>query len=76
VDWSCHLLPFHRSARFFCAPDVLVVAPTASQADGDTQDTANKLLHTAPVGLGVGWMRHLLPFHCSASGTPAPEGLV
>ena len=58
-----------------CAPDPLAVTPTASQADGDTQDTPNKLLHAAPGRLGVGWMRHLPPFHCSASGTPAPEAL-
>ena len=60
----------------FTAPDPLTVTPTASQADADTQDTPNKLLNAAPGGLGIGWMRHLLPFHCSASGTPAPEALV
>ena len=59
-----------------CAPDPLAVTPTASQADGDTQDTPNKALHAAPGGLGTGWMRHAVPFHCSASGTPAPEALV
>jgi hypothetical protein len=52
------------------------VVPTASQADGDAQDTPNKTLHAAPGGLGIGWMRHVLPFHCSASVTPAPEALV
>jgi hypothetical protein len=75
VAWSCHLLPFQRSARVLFAPDLLVVIPTASQADGDTQDTPSKLLHAAPGGLGIGWMRHLLPFHRSASVTPAPEAL-
>lgn len=76
VGWSCHLLPFHRSARAVCAPELLDVTPTASHADGDTQDTPNKALHAAPCGLGIGWMRHLLPFHSSASVTPAPEALV
>ena len=50
--------------------------PTASQADRDTQDTPNKALHAAPGGLGIGWIRHVLPFHRSASVTPAPEALV
>src|SRR6516225_7890528 len=76
AGWSCQLLPFHPSARGFCAPDLLAVVPTASQADGDPQDTPNKLLHAVPGGLGIGWMRHLLPFHRSASVTPAPEALV
>ena len=66
-------MPFHPSARTFCAPDLLVVTPTASQADGDTQDTPSKALHAAPGGLGIAWIRHVLPFHCSARATPAPE---
>jgi hypothetical protein len=76
VGWISQRLPFHRSARAVTAPDLLAVAPTASQADDDTQDTPTKLLHAAPRGLGTGWMRHVLPFHRSASTTPAPEALV
>jgi hypothetical protein len=52
------------------------VTPTASHADGDTHDTPFKALHAALGGLGTGWMRHAVPFHCSASVTPAPEALV
>jgi hypothetical protein len=76
VGWSCHLLPFHPSASVFTAPDGLLVTPTASQADGDPQDTPSKALHAAPGGLGIGWTRQLLPSHRSASVTPAPEALV
>jgi len=52
---------------------LLTVWPTAVHADGDEQATPFKALHAAPGGLGTGWMRHLLPFHPSASVTPAPE---
>jgi len=76
VGWIRHRLPSHRSARAVSAPELLDVIPTASQADSDTQDTPSKALHAVPGGLEIGWMRHLLPFHCSASVTPAPEALV
>ena len=75
AGWSCQLLPFHLAARAVCTPDLLAVTPTASHADGDEQATPFKVLHTAPRGLGTGWMRHLLPSHRSASMTPAPEAL-
>ena len=68
-------MPFHRSITGRHARDRLTVTPTASHADGDTQDTPSKALHAAPAGLGIGWMRHLLPSHRSASVTPAPEAL-
>ena len=73
MGWICHVVPFHRSASTRHARDRLTVAPTASHADGDTQDTPSKALHAAPGGLGTGWMRHVLPSHRSASVTPAPE---
>jgi len=66
-------VPSHRSAIPRRAPDRLKVIPTASQADGDTQDTPFNALHAAPAGLGVGWMCQLFPSHRSASVTPVPE---
>jgi len=36
------------------------------QAEDDVHDTAFRKLNCAPDGLGVGWMAHLVPFHCSA----------
>jgi hypothetical protein len=59
----------------FTAPDLLTVAPTASQADGDAQDTPNKLLIAVRGGLGVGRMRHEVPSHRSARVTLTPEAL-
>ena len=75
MGWICHVVPFHRSASGRHTRDRLTVIPTASHADGDTQDTPAKALHAAPAGLGIGWTRHLLPSHRSASVTPAPEAL-
>ena len=63
MGWICHVVPFHRSASGRHTRDRLTVIPTASHADGDTQDTPSKALHAAPAGLGIGWMRQLLPSH-------------
>jgi hypothetical protein len=59
--------PFHRCARVSEVPRLLLVLPTAMQAERDTQDTAFRLPPAAPGGLGVGWMLQALPFHRSAS---------
>jgi hypothetical protein len=75
VGWIRHRLPSHRSARGWNAPARLTLAPTAMHADGAVQETPDRELTAAPRGLGVGWMRHVLPFQCSARGTPAPEAL-
>jgi hypothetical protein len=71
--------PFHRSARvpLGVLPGGSMLPPTAMHADGEVHDTAVSR-HPPPGGFGVGWMRHLLPFHCSASvpdGTSALNGL-
>jgi len=42
------------------------------QASGDAQATLARTTMGAPEGLGVGWMRHLNPFHRSASVLPPP----
>ena len=70
--------PSHRCARVSEVPRLLLVFPTATQAEADTQDAAFRLLAAAPGGLGVGWMLQVLPFHCSASvpgGANAGNGL-
>src|SRR5262249_17385387 len=59
--------PFHRCARVSEVPRLLLVFPTAVQAEWDRQDVAFRLLAAAPGGLGVCWIRHVLPFHRSAS---------
>jgi hypothetical protein len=50
-----------------------VGAPTAVQAEGDVHDTASRKLPCAPGGLGVAWIRHLVPSHRSAKVTCVPE---
>ena len=46
---------------------LLLVFPTATHAERDTQDAAFRLLAAAPGGLGVCWTCQVLPFHRSAS---------
>src|SRR6516164_3854702 len=59
--------PFHRCARGSEVPRLLLVFPTATHAEPDTQAAAFRLLAAAPGGLGVCWMLQVLPFHRSAS---------
>src|SRR5215475_4555505 len=59
--------PFHRCARVSELPRLLLVFPTAVQAERDTQDAAFRLPAAAPGGLGACWSRHVLPFHRSAN---------
>src|SRR5215471_10989495 len=75
VGWIRHRMPSHRSARAWEAPPMMA-CPTAVHADGVLQATPNRALIVALAGLGVGRMRHEVPFHRSASATPAPEALV
>ena len=75
VAWIVHLVPFHRSATARDTPAVVMLDPTAVQAEADVQATPSKPLNAIPDGLGVGRMRHEVPFHCSARLTPMPEAL-
>src|SRR5262249_59243734 len=59
--------PFHRCARVSEVPRLLLVFPTARQAERDTQDAAFRILGAGPGGLGVRWMLQVWPFHRSAS---------
>src|SRR5215467_5367657 len=61
-----HLVPFHRSATGRKSPDFLTYAPTAVHADRDEQPTPLRKMNWLPAGLGLGWIRHLVPFHRSA----------
>ena len=54
--------PFQRSASVRAPP---AEEPTATQTDGDGQDTPVNRLEW--VGLGAGMIRHRDPFHRSAS---------
>src|SRR6516164_9805516 len=60
VAWTCHVRPFHRSAR--------VWFPTAVHAEAEVQATLLKAaLPPVGAGLKVGTIRHVRPFHRSAS---------
>lgn len=50
--------------------------PTAVQDRGDAHETSNRRLLVAPARRGVRWTTQLMPFHRSASGTPAPTASV
>src|SRR5262249_38039774 len=58
--------PFHRCARVSEVPRLLLVFPTARQAERDTQDAAFRILGAGPGGLGARWMLQVWPFHRSA----------
>src|SRR5262249_20243791 len=75
VRWMRQLLPFHRSARVRCAPDLTANCPTAVHAEPDGQDTPLRALAAAPWGFGVGWTAQTPPLRRSASVTPTQESL-
>jgi hypothetical protein len=60
------VVPFHTSARVWLALPVNEV-PTATQYDELTQDTENRWLSMAPLGLGDGLIDQVVPFHTSTS---------
>src|SRR6516225_8440570 len=67
VGWMVQVWPSHRSARVpVGVPGGARRPPTAVHADGEVHDTAVRN-QSPPGGFGVGWMRQLVPFHCSAS---------
>src|SRR5215469_1018755 len=66
VGWMLQEWPSHRCARGSDVPRLLLVFPTATHAERDTQDAAFRLPAAAPGGLGACWSRHVLPFHRSA----------
>jgi hypothetical protein len=67
AGWICHVLPFHVSARATVAALVPPKRePTASQKAADVQDTALRLLVSAPRGDTASWIVHLVPFQDSA----------
>src|SRR5215469_3238113 len=67
VGWMVQVWPFHRCARVSEMSRLLLVFPTAMQAERDVQDAAFRLLAAAPGGLAVCWTCHVLPSHRSAS---------
>ena len=73
VGWMDHVVPFHRSASVTLRPELLASAPNAAHAEDEVHDTAFRRLTCAPEGLGVRWIRQVVPFHRSAKVTSIPE---
>ena len=71
VAWRVQLLPSQRSATVETAPELSLEAPTAVQADEDEHETLFRKAPCDPDGFGVDLTVHVVPFHCSASVTPA-----
>src|SRR5215467_11505296 len=67
VGWMVQVWPFHRCAEVSEVPRLLLVFPTATHAEVDTQAAAFRLPAAAPGGLDTRWMLQVLPFHRSAS---------
>jgi hypothetical protein len=73
MGWMRHLAPFHRSARVPTGfPALSVRPPTAVHDEADVHATPARKLPGDPEGLGVSWMRHLVPFHRSATVCTMP----
>ena len=73
VGWMDHVVPFHRSASVTLRPEPLASNPNAAQAEDEVHATAFRRLNCAPEGLGVRWIRQVVPFHRSAKVTSVPE---
>src|SRR5215472_8485855 len=71
VGWMCQVVPFHRSARVK-GPEPVRLSPNAVQAEVVGQATLARKMFWPPGGLGVGWTRHLVPFHRSARVVTGP----
>src|SRR6516165_7849710 len=72
IGRSCQARPFHHSARAAEARDLLVVAPTVTQADGEAHHALFRKLDAAPGGLGAAWMRQVGPGERSTSTAVDP----
>ena len=73
VDWTDHSVPFQRSAKVTKVPELFLSYPTALQAVDEKHDRPLSKLSVAPVGLGVDWIDHSVPFQRSAKVRKVPE---
>jgi hypothetical protein len=75
ADWMA--VPFQCSARVTGVLKLLIEPPTAVQAEPAMHETAFRPVrwkaNGGMAGVGVGWMRHRVPFQRSASDTKSPE---
>jgi hypothetical protein len=75
VGWMVQFVPFHCSARVRKVPELLMEYPAAVQAEEAVQATPSRKFGPPP-RLGVSWMVHRVPFHCSARVWKVPELLL
>jgi hypothetical protein len=61
-------VPFQASVNVR-RPELVKSNPTAVHAVAEVHDTPCKPLSVAPVGFGVDWIDHFVPFQVSASVT-------
>jgi hypothetical protein len=73
VRWIVHRRPFQRAASIVAVAVLVWNEPTAMQAFADGQDTLENEADFRFVGLGVGRIVHLVPFHRSANVLPRPR---
>ena len=67
ASWISHSTPFQPSARVTSLSALFSSVPIAVHEVDDEQETPARPDSFAPVGLGVCWIDHSLPFHRSAS---------
>jgi hypothetical protein len=73
VVWIDHSVPFQPSASVTVVPELFTYSPVAIHEVDDAHETPQRLLFVAPLGFGVVWIDHEVPFHRSASVTVVPE---
>ncbi len=76
MRWIVHRRPFQRAANVVAVAVLVWNAPTAMQALADGQETLENDADSRLVGLGAGWIAHLVPFHRSAKRVPTPPRAV
>jgi len=76
VDLIDHPVPFQLSANETYFPELLTSHPVATHDVEELHDTPLNTLAVAPLGLGVDWTDHSVPFQRSVSVRSVPELLV
>jgi hypothetical protein len=68
-----HSVPFQLSANVTNLPELFTAYPAATHEVDEMHDTPDNTLVVAPLGFGVDWTTHSVPFQRSASVTAVPE---
>jgi hypothetical protein len=68
-DWIDHTVPFQVSVNASTVYELFWYSPTAVHAVEEAHDTPFRYPSLAPVGLGIGWIDHSLPFQRSTKAS-------